>query len=332
MGFKKAKAEQAALKVGIYGPPGSGKTFSTLLFAEGLVQTMAKLAGTPVKRIAYADTERGTDFYCKNVPERTVHPLAFDFDAIYTRSITDVLSSLRELKPEEHGVIVIDSMTHIWDACKAAYRGKMNGAGQIPLSAWGPIKKPYKDLMAFLLNCPMHVFILGRQGNEFDKDENGDMEKVGVKMKAEGETAYEPHILLRFEAKRDDAGVPQPMCLAEKDRTGILAGKRFTNPTFADVIKPLLGTLGLVQAKMETEEQASVRDADVIAAEVEAKTAFSFDQVREFSARFDLCKAKADADTLSKEIGPDLKKRMLPSDVDTLREKYNATLTRLRTA
>lgn len=330
MAFKKAKTEQAVLKVAAFGPPGSGKTFSTLIFAEGLVQTMAALAKAKPKRIAVVDTERGTDFYAMAVPERAVHPLAFDFDAIYTRSVTEVLAELRTLKADEHGVIIIDSMTHIWDACKSAYRGKMNGAGQIPLSAWGSIKKPYKDLLQFLLNCPQHVFILGRQGNEFDTDENGDMTKVGVKMKAEGETAYEPHILLRFESKRDDNGIPHPQCYAEKDRTGILAGKVFIDPTFAAVIKPLLGTLGMVQAKMESEDETATKDADAIAADVEAKATFSAEQVREFSARFDLAKAKADADLISKEIGPDLKKRMVPADVDALRDKYNATLTRLR--
>jgi pantothenate kinase-related protein Tda10 len=57
-GFRKAKAEQAALKIGIYGPPGSGKTFTSLLIAEGL----GKISG---KRVAYVDTERGTDFYAQ---------------------------------------------------------------------------------------------------------------------------------------------------------------------------------------------------------------------------------------------------------------------------
>jgi pantothenate kinase-related protein Tda10 len=66
-GFRKAKAEQAALKIGIYGPPGSGKTFTSLLLAEGL----ARVSG---KRIAYVDTEHGTDFYCQAVPARKLHP------------------------------------------------------------------------------------------------------------------------------------------------------------------------------------------------------------------------------------------------------------------
>ena len=44
-GFRKAKAEQAALKLGIYGPPGSGKTFTALLLAEGLAAVTGRGAG-----------------------------------------------------------------------------------------------------------------------------------------------------------------------------------------------------------------------------------------------------------------------------------------------
>ena len=51
-GFRKASPEQAALKFAIYGPPGSGKTFTTLLVAEGLANIIGK-------RVAMVDTERG---------------------------------------------------------------------------------------------------------------------------------------------------------------------------------------------------------------------------------------------------------------------------------
>ena len=112
-GFRKAKAEQAALKMGIYGPPGSGKTFTSLLLGEGLAMASKK-------RIAYVDTEHGTDFYCQKVPSRSVHPEAFDFDAIYTRALTEVASSVRALNADEYGVIIIDSVTHLWEAARAA--------------------------------------------------------------------------------------------------------------------------------------------------------------------------------------------------------------------
>lgn len=324
MAFKKAKAEQAYLKIGIYGPPGSGKTFTTLLCAEGL-------AAKAKKRVAFVDTERGTDFYAQTIKDRAVHPDAFDFDAIYTRSITDVLTDIKGLDCAQYGVVVIDSVTHLWESTKQAYAGKMTRAGTIPFTAWGTIKKPYKELMTLLLNMPAHVFILGRQGNEFDEDETtGELKKVGVKMKAEGETPYEPHILLCMEAVRGKDDVHVPTVTVDKDRTGILAGKTFRNPTYEDLIAPLTGYLGETQAKMATEEEVGQKDAEALGNEEAAKVAFSAEQVREFTARFDLAKTAIDVEYIGKAITADLKKRMTSQDVDLLREKFHESTKRTK--
>ncbi len=325
MAFKKAKAEQAFLKVGIYGPPGSGKTFTTLLCSEGLA--------TNGKRIAFVDTERGTDFYSQSIKDRAVHPAAFDFDAIYTRSITDVLAEVKALDLTQYSVVVIDSITHLWESTKQAYAGKLTRAGTIPFTAWGSIKKPYKELMTLLLNMPAHVFILGRQGNEFEEDETtGELKKTGVKMKAEGETPYEPHILLCMEAARNKDGSFTPTVTVDKDRTGILMGKTFKNPTFNDLVAPLLGYLGATQAKTLTDEETGQKDADVLAAEESAKLAFSAETVREFTARFDLAKTAAEAEAVGKLITAELKKKMTAQDVDLLREKFHESTKRLKGA
>jgi hypothetical protein len=51
-------------------------------------------------------------------------------------------------------------------------------------------------------------------------------------MKAEGETAYEPHILIRMEAikPKKTNELAQIVAYAEKDRTGVLAGDRSSIP------------------------------------------------------------------------------------------------------
>jgi KaiC/GvpD/RAD55 family RecA-like ATPase len=124
--FHKPRAQKAALKMALYGPAGSGKTFTALLLAEGL-------AGHTGKRVAYVDTEYGTAFYGQPVAERATHPQAFDFDVLYTRSITQVLEAVRGLEARTHGVLVIDSISHLWDAAIAAYRGKKTKADTVPL-------------------------------------------------------------------------------------------------------------------------------------------------------------------------------------------------------
>lgn len=319
-GFRKAKAEQAALKIGVYGPPGSGKTFTSLLIAEGI----AKLTG---KRIALVDTEHGSDFYCQTVPTRAVHPDAFDFDALYTRSITETLTAVKALPGEEYGIVVLDSITHLWQACMEAYGGKQTSAGTIPMHAWGKIKRPYKELMTFLLSSPLHVIICGRQGVEYSTDEETDeLKAVGVKMKAEGETPYEPHILLRMEAMkpRKTNEIAMIVAYAEKDRTGVLAGRSFINPTFDTLCRPLLGLLGGTQAQLQTMEQAAVKDAETLADEEAARLTHSAALLKEWTANVNLAKSHEALKSVGKLITTELKAQMTPQDVQSLREAYQA--------
>jgi AAA domain len=324
--FRKAKAEQAALKIGLYGPPGSGKTFTALLCAEGLAKRTAK-------RIAYVDTERGTDFYCQAVPERKIHPEAFDFDALYTRSITELQSSLYTVSPERYSVIVIDSITHFWEAAREAYSGDLTKVGTIPFHAWAKIKKPYKQIMNFLLNSPVHVFILGRQGNVFEEDEeSGEIKQIGVKMKAEGETPYEPHILLRMEAERHKGGQSVITAFGEKDRTGILQGRIFRNPGFNEIIKPLIGLLGDKQATVEDADQTAAKDSEILSEKEIEKERKGAEILGKLSAKITLCEDLDQLKQIGAEITSEVKRRMSTNQVTELRNKYQEAERRLKPA
>lgn len=316
-GFRKAKAEKAALKFGLYGLAGSGKTFTALLIAEGL-------AKHEKKRIAYVDTERGTDFYANAVPTRQQHPAAFDFDALYTRSITETIEAIRGLNPQEYGIVIIDSITHIWEAAINSYGGKLTKAGTIPFHAWGKIKKPYKDLMTLLLNSPMHVIICGRQGNEWAEDEETEeLKRVGTKMKAEGETPHEPDFLLHMEAiKSPKQKMATITAFAEKDRSGILAGKVIEWPDFDKIAKPLLGLLGKSQGHIAEQDETSMQDTETLMEEENKRIQESETTLAKFKARFVMCETLEALKQIGKEITPELKKKMMPSDVVELREAY----------
>ncbi len=317
-GFRKAKAEQAALKMGLYGAQGSGKTLTALLIAEGLAQRMGK-------RVAFVDTEHGTDFYCKAVPERVPHPEAFEFDALYTRSLTEVIAEIKELNTDEYGVVVIDSMTHIWEAAKAAYAGKQTKIGTIPFQAWASIKKPYKELMSFLLSSPMHVIFCGRQGVEYETDEETEeLKAVGYKMKAEGETPYEPHILIRMESvksKKSDERATH-YAYAEKDRTGVLSGRTIANPSFDSLCLPLLGLLGGTQARIWTEDETAAKDAERLQDQEKDRADQSAQHLSEYSARITLAKTPEALKEIGKAITPALKGAMVTADVTELRTRY----------
>lgn len=322
MAFTKAEPEQAALKVSIYGPPGSGKTFTTLLVAEGIAQRENK-------RVAFVDTERGTDFYARPVKQRRVHPEAFDFDAIYTTSLAKVVEEVHALDPAVYGTVVIDSISHLWDAAINAYDGKMVGPKEdkIPMHAWGAIKKPYKDLIRFLMDSPFHVFILGRQKNVFEDDGEGGISKTGVAMKAEGETPYEPHICCRMEARFSDASqtVGGAYLIAEKDRTGVLQGRTIANPSF-ETFEPILDLMGAKQAQSENPDEVALDDAQLIR-ENEAKKERAGDKsaglLTTYSGRV---QAATDMETLA-GIAAELKKQkryLTEGHYESLRAIYDA--------
>lgn len=258
--FTKAKSEQAFFKAGLYGKAGTGKTLTSLLLAEGL-------AARENKRVAYIDTEHGTDFYAMDIPERTVHPKAFDFDRLITRSIMETVDAIESIDTNEHGVIVIDSITHLWEAARAAYTGKLTSQGGIPVHAWGGVKKPYKALMTLFLDGNFHGIICGREGVVMEEDESGDTKVTGTKMKAEGETPHEPHILGRMRPERDSQGGYIINVFFEKDRSGILSGRTIEWPNYA-TIEPVVAYLsGDSQGKVGTAEDNASKDVDAIAAE-----------------------------------------------------------------
>jgi hypothetical protein len=324
MAFAKAKAEQASLKIALYGAAGRGKSLTALMLAEGL----ANAAG---KRVAFVDTEHGTDFYAKRVPERKVHPEPFDFDASYTRSITQVTDDIRRLSPKDYGVIVIDSITHLWEAARAAYKGRTNSNGSLPLYAWGQIKKPYKDLMALLLASPMHVIICGREGTEFaDDEQTGEMKAVGKKMKAEGETPYEPHILIRMIDPPDGRYVDEVWCFVEKDRSSVLKGQTIqlypnkAGNAFELLASRWLPLLGHTQAALRTEEEYAAQDAEAISGAEAERIRNSERLLSDFSARIKLCHDAAALLAVGKAITPDIKKQMVTADLAELKEAYLA--------
>jgi hypothetical protein len=205
-------------------------------------------------------------------------------------------------------------------------QGKTTKIGTIPMSAWGEIKKPYKELMAFLLSTSMHVIICGRQANEFGESDDGEMKKIGVKMRAEGETQYEPHITIRMEATRakKPGEKTDVLAIVEKDRTGILSGGVIINPNFDKVVRPILPLLGTVQAKVETEDEVGQRDAEAMVQADATKARDSAKLLVQHKAALDIAstKGKKELDAASKLITAEVKKQMLPSHVAELREHY----------
>lgn len=313
---KKAQPRQASMKIGFYGPTGSGKTFTALLLAEGL-------GAWTKKRVAMVDTEFGADFYAQEVKERRFHPQAFDFDVEHTRSVTELARFVRELDPAKHGVFIMDSVTHFWESAQNAYDGPRNKIGQPPISAWRGIKRPYKAIEHALLNSPLHVIWCGRQANEFETDpETDEMKRVGFKMRAEGETPYEPHILVRMEQRRNKrTGEFEPWAIIEKDRTGVLHGLEIRNPAF-EHFAPILRYLGQSQAQLDRDEDTTVADIEALRAEEDEKRKRSLAILERFRGELAGAMTLEEVDAVSARVTPALKRDMLRTDQAELRQEF----------
>lgn len=275
----KAVPEQAFLKVAAYGLYGSGKTFTFMLIAEWL----AKQEG---KRVALIESEpRGSDFLCQAVPERKVHPEAFDFDRVNTRSVFEIRDVVRAIDTETYGVVLLDGATVPWESAKEAYTGKLTTAGTYPMQAWGPIKKPYKQIFEAGMAGNFHFLFTGRQGLIFEKnEEKGTDEVVRTRMKAEGETAYEPHILIQmYQTHNAKTGDWVINAYFERDRSGRLQGKTFAWPS-GDLLEPIYALMsGKTQGQYQGLDGAAEQDATAAQAEREnklAETVATFDAIR----------------------------------------------------
>jgi hypothetical protein len=324
-GFTKPTSLKAALKLALYGPAGSGKTFTALLLAEGL----ARQSG---RRVAVLDTEQGTAFYSQAVQRRTAHPAPFDFDVLHTRSVTEAVRAIRDIDPAVHGVVVIDSISHLWDACRNAYNGKTTKQGGIPLHAWGLIKRPYRELMNLLLSLPVHVIFCGRQGIDYGEDEGtGELKALGYRMRAEGETGYEPDVLVRLESHKANRKAPSTVLAhVEKDRTGILAGATIEWPAFDTLAKPLLGLLGTKQAPVPNDDEVAMQDAEALERQQEERERRSAELAAEYAARFAGAKTGEELRRVGQQLTAEVKARLVAQDLERVRHIYGNRLAGLK--
>ncbi len=219
--IKKASPQQARLKVGIYGDTGSGKTYTALQIASGIASD----------GVLFIDTEHGSDFYADKFDG-----VCLEFDVIHTRSIYDVLEIFENIEQLKYDIVVLDSITHIWENAQEVFLAALELSpdikkrerakrGEITFFDWRMIKKPYKEMIKLMLGCNKHVIFCGRQTNEYDIGADNQPIKVGERLKSESETQYEPHILIHMRLADS-----KHLAIIEKDRSGLLQDKVFENP------------------------------------------------------------------------------------------------------
>jgi hypothetical protein len=225
------------LKMGIFGDTGSGKTFTAAQTAIGFHKYLK--ASKPV---AFFDTERGSEFLVPLFKKQGI-----ELFGIKSRAALDLNQTIKDAEAE-CSILIMDSITHVWEEFTDSYL-KKSKQKFIEVWDWKPIKADWKSIFTTpFLNSKLHIIMCGREGSIY-----GDVEEekqgrivhktvnIGKKMKAEGETGYEPNLLCQMEkifepGKGKGKGSYSRSCNVIKDRFTVLDSKTFTNPTFKDFL------------------------------------------------------------------------------------------------
>lgn len=233
--LKKAVNEQAFLKAGLLGFPGSGKTYTASHLAIGIAKSVAG-ANKPV---AFFDTETGSDFLIKRFEIEGVELMVAK-----SQAFRDLLTVGQEAQGA-CSVLIVDSITHVWRELCEAYRRRKR-VNRLEFQHWAEIKQEWSAWTTFYLNSRLHIFVLGRAGYEYDYEENEntgkkELVKSGTKMRVEGEFGFEPSLLVEMERvnKGSEAGAGYyHRAHILKDRTDTINGRAFDFEKPADTYRP----------------------------------------------------------------------------------------------
>jgi hypothetical protein len=176
MQFRTAERKQAKLRLGISAPSGAGKTYSSLLIAQGMKPDT----------VAMIDTEHGSgDLYSDIMPYQIL-----TLDAPYTpnKYIEGIKMAEKEFDAlNRNVVIIIDSLTHAWagaggvlDIHNAVTKSSRSGNSWM---AWREVTPQHEALVNTMLQSPAHIIATVRSKQAYamkEGDKGMGVEKLGM--------------------------------------------------------------------------------------------------------------------------------------------------------
>lgn len=229
--FSELENTRPFVKIGFEGFAGTGKTYTAAQIAIGI----HKIIGS-TKPIVFYDTEKSL---------KALKPF-FDKEGIKvmvreSRTLADLSKTILHCEEGFSEILVIDSITHVWENFLTAYKAQKK-RDQLYFQDWGVIKPKWKkEFSDRFVQSNLHIIFTGRAGYEYEETTNEqgkkELHKSGIKMKSENETAYEPDMLILMERFEDILGQKKQIwreATIIKDRTTLIDGKTFKNPTFKD--------------------------------------------------------------------------------------------------
>ncbi len=228
MAIRKAEKQQAKLRLGIMGSAGSGKTYTALAIATGLVGDSGK--------IGVIDTERNSACLYSD-------KFTFDVEAdLHSFAPGAYVEKINEFAEAGYDVLIIDSLSHAWSGPGGALEmvddaAKRSKSGN-SFMAWRDVTPQHNKMVEAILGYPGHVIVTMRSKTEYvlEKNDRGQTmpRKVGMQPVQRDGMEYEFTVV-------GDIDTDHNMVIT-KSRCSAIADKVFKHPG-KDVAKVLLDWL-----------------------------------------------------------------------------------------
>ena len=241
--FTPAENTSAFLKMGLFGEAGSGKTYTAADTAIGLILYMRKLQIPQASKPAlFLDTETGVDWIAPKFKDANIQ-----LEVAKSRAFAKLVQAVKDGEAQG-SVLIVDSITHFWkELCDSYLQQKserIKKRARLEFQDWAYLKGEWSKFTDLFVNSNIHIILCGRLGYDynFTEDDEGhkQLEKTGVKMKAESEMGYEPSLLVQMvrRQKLDGKGVEATWRegTVVKDRSTLLDGQEFINPKFSNFL------------------------------------------------------------------------------------------------
>jgi len=234
-------AKNNFIKASFGGFAGAGKTKTATDFIIGSYKDLKC-----DKPIMIIDNEKGSRFLEPIFKQSGIEALIKD-----TIELADVLQAFKYLQEGDISFLFIDSLTKVWYKYIRDYKNA-NKRVFMTLQDWGKILPAWQEEFSDrFVNIDGNCVFTGRGGYTYEMEQNEETKKKefvksGVKMKMAGETPFEPDINIWMDFNQeivDDKPVIWREALIMKDRSGLIDGKTFKNPTYKDfqpVVKYLI--------------------------------------------------------------------------------------------
>lgn len=173
MPFVKATKQQAKGRIALIGVSGSGKSYTSLMWARAI-------AG-PNGRIAVIDTEAGS---------ASKYADEFQFDTLILESFSprSYIAAIHEAEAGEYDVTIVDSLSHAW-AGKDGVLAMVDNAtarsksGNAFTTGWREATPEHNNLVDALVRCSTHLIVTMRAKTEYVIEESNGRKmpkKVGM--------------------------------------------------------------------------------------------------------------------------------------------------------